>query len=84
MEIWDCEQQDVANGMNKRKTGNPVQIISEYVKKLDALGATGHDPEGDHIDADMLLLSALEELGFAHLSDAWKRVQERCGTFWYA
>jgi len=58
------------------------EIIAEYVAKLDAIG--DGDKEAAHIQADKLLIAALEDYGLAHLSSAWQRVQIRCKGFWYS
>ena len=56
--------------------------IEKYVKVLDELD--GLDTEGDHLEADTILIIALEALGLAELSSAWQRVELRSGGFWYA
>lgn len=50
----------------------------EAIEALDAI--SGDDPEGAHIEADAVLLAAVDESVFA----AYERLQERAAGWWYA
>ena len=50
------------------------------VAELDRLYG---DPEGDHLDAEEILLMFLREIGHGEIADAFKNAKSRCG-FWYA
>ena len=52
----------------------------EATKRLNALNG---DPEGDHIEADDILLDVLEANGFAGVASAYRKAEDRIG-FWYA
>ncbi len=42
------------------------------------------DQECAHGDADGVLLLFLNENGYKEIADAWEKVDEECGGFWYA
>lgn len=52
--------------------------IDEAVRKLDAM--TGDDPEREHGEADAIIEAFLPE----ELRNAYRRLQERAGGWWYA
>jgi len=54
----------------------------EAIKSLNEI--KGWDVEADHSDADSTLLEFLRTNGHVELAEAWQRVSERTGGFWYA
>ena len=57
-------------------------IVDAYCAKLKSL-ETMVDEEIAHSQADTLLLSAIRELGYPEIADAWESVCKKCG-FYYA
>lgn len=55
---------------------------SEAIHRLDDIAAG--DTERSHIKADEILLNFLRDNGFAKVADAYERVENREGGFWYA
>jgi hypothetical protein len=54
--------------------------MDDIVKQLDELSG---DTEACHVEADNLLLTALENAGLKAVADAWQRAKGRL-DFWYA
>jgi hypothetical protein len=64
-------------------TKKQKMILEKYVTELKNLSVEkGSDREAIHIEADNLILSALSELGFNELTEAYDKVSDV--GFWYA
>lgn len=68
---------EVINMTKKQKL-----IVAQYVE--DILALKGADNENAHCLADDLVLSALQDLGFGELADAFHELEDNVGGFWYA
>jgi hypothetical protein len=55
--------------------------MQTFIDRLDALD---DDQEMAHSRADDILLDALRAFPLGELADAYERVDDRCGGFWYA
>ena len=65
------------------KNGDCGRLMADaYCAKLKSL-KTMVGEEIVHSQADTLLLSAIRELGYPEITDAWESVREKCG-FYYA
>ncbi len=61
-------------GKDKAKENDPIY-------KLDQINT---DTEAAHVKADEVLLEWLRNNGHEDIADAYDRVEDRCGGFWYA
>lgn len=68
---------EVINMTKKQKV-----IVEQYIEELMEL--KGSDNELAHSMADSLVLSALRDLGFGELADAFHELEDNVGGFWYA
>lgn len=64
-------------------TTDQKHIVTKYVGKLREVGTMLDDFEAAHSKADDILLSALRELGYGEISDAFDEACEAVG-FYYA
>jgi len=59
-----------------------MSLEKDTINMLESL--KDDTPHEAHVDADAILIQFLRDIGYEDVADAWERLEENVGGFWYS